>query len=100
MPKPLEGYPGLGDLVLTCSTAQIGAIMRLGSRSGRGRPLGSPRRPPLGGRGRRDRCRCLWTGQRIGIEMPISAAVEAVLHRGASIDTTIDDLLSRPRRRE
>jgi hypothetical protein len=32
--------------------------------------------------------------------MPISAAVEAILHRGAAIDRTIENLLSRPFRTE
>jgi glycerol-3-phosphate dehydrogenase (NAD(P)+) len=36
----------------------------------------------------------------LGIEMPISEAVEAVLRRGASIDAMIDGLLSRPYRSE
>ena len=37
---------------------------------------------------------------RLGIEMPITAAVEAVLHRGMTIDTMIENLLSRPYRAE
>jgi glycerol-3-phosphate dehydrogenase len=32
--------------------------------------------------------------------MPIAAAVEAILHRGAEIDSTIEALLSRPFRTE
>jgi glycerol-3-phosphate dehydrogenase (NAD(P)+) len=36
----------------------------------------------------------------LGIEMPISKAVEAVLHRGASLDGMIDGLLRRPYRSE
>jgi len=37
---------------------------------------------------------------RLGIEMPISEAVDALLHRGQSIDAMIDLLLSRPYRSE
>jgi len=38
--------------------------------------------------------------QRLGIEMPIVAAVDAILHRGAAIDVAIESLLSRPFRSE
>jgi glycerol-3-phosphate dehydrogenase (NAD(P)+) len=37
---------------------------------------------------------------RLGIEMPITAAVDAVLHRGLEIDVMIERLLSRPWRSE
>jgi glycerol-3-phosphate dehydrogenase (NAD(P)+) len=37
---------------------------------------------------------------RLGVEMPIAAAVDAVLHRGMAIAPTIEGLLSRPRRAE
>jgi glycerol-3-phosphate dehydrogenase (NAD(P)+) len=36
----------------------------------------------------------------LGIEMPITAAVDAVLHRGMAIDMMVDELLSRPYRSE
>jgi glycerol-3-phosphate dehydrogenase len=36
----------------------------------------------------------------LGIEMPISEAVEAVLHRDASVEAMIDGLLRRPHRSE
>jgi glycerol-3-phosphate dehydrogenase (NAD(P)+) len=37
---------------------------------------------------------------RLSIEMPICAAVDAILHRGADLDATIRALLTRPLRRE
>ena len=37
---------------------------------------------------------------RLGIDMPISAAVNAILHEGADIDSTIAGLLARPIRAE
>jgi len=37
---------------------------------------------------------------RRGVEMPIVAAVDAVLHRGLAIDMMIDKLLRRPYRSE
>jgi len=33
---------------------------------------------------------------RVGVEMPISRAVDAVVNRGAAIDREIEELLSRP----
>jgi glycerol-3-phosphate dehydrogenase (NAD(P)+) len=38
--------------------------------------------------------------QRLGVEMPITAAVDAILHHGAPIDDVIAALLSRPFRAE
>ena len=37
---------------------------------------------------------------RLGIEMPIAAAVDAILNRGADIDEVIEGLLARPFRAE
>jgi glycerol-3-phosphate dehydrogenase (NAD(P)+) len=37
---------------------------------------------------------------RHGIEMPICAAVDAILHHGADLDDTIRALLARPLRKE
>ena len=36
----------------------------------------------------------------LGVDMPISAAVDAVLHQGADIDETIQALLARPLKAE
>jgi glycerol-3-phosphate dehydrogenase (NAD(P)+) len=38
--------------------------------------------------------------KRLGIEMPICAAVDAILHRGVDLDDVIRALLARPLRRE
>jgi glycerol-3-phosphate dehydrogenase (NAD(P)+) len=37
---------------------------------------------------------------RVGVELPIAAAVDAILHRGAAIDGVIETLLTRPFRAE
>lgn len=37
---------------------------------------------------------------RLGVEMPICAAVDAVLNGGADLDATIAGLLARPRKEE
>ena len=94
--ETFRGLSGLGDLVLSCSTAQS-RNYALGLALGRGQDLGaalSSRRSVVEGVTTASAVALL--AKRLGIEMPISEAVEAVLHRGAAIDTMIDDLLRRP----
>ena len=94
------GLSGVGDLVLTCSATQS-RNYALGVALGRGQKL----RAALGGRrsvveGVATAAAVAGLANQLGIEMPISEAVEAVLRRGASIDAMIDGLLSRPYRSE
>jgi len=98
--ETFRGLSGIGDLVLTCSTAQS-RNYALGLALGRGQDLGAA----LSGRrsvveGVATAAAVARLARRLGIEMPISEAVEAVLHRGASIDAMIDGLLRRPYRTE
>jgi len=98
--ETFRGLSGLGDLVLTCSSSQS-RNYALGLELGRGEVPGKAlarRRSVVEGVATATAVSGL--AQRLGIEMPISEAVEAVLHRGASIDTMIDGLLRRPHRRE
>ena len=94
------GLSGIGDLVLTCSATQS-RNYALGVALGRGQNLDAA----LAGRrsvveGVATASAVAGLANRIGIEMPISEAVEAVLRRGASIDAMIDGLLRRPYRSE
>jgi glycerol-3-phosphate dehydrogenase (NAD(P)+) len=94
--ETFRGLSGLGDLVLTCSAVQS-RNFALGFALGRGQDLGavlSGRRSVVEGVATARAVAAL--ARRLGIEMPISEAVEAVLHRGVSIDTMIDGLLRRP----
>jgi glycerol-3-phosphate dehydrogenase (NAD(P)+) len=98
--ETFRGLSGLGDLVLTCSTAQS-RNYALGMALGRGQDL----RAALVGRrsvveGVATAAAVAGLASRLGIEMPISQAIDAVLHRGASIDAMIEDLLRRPYRTE
>ena len=98
--ETFRGLSGLGDLVLTCSSPQS-RNYALGLALGRGQSLGEAldgRRPLVEGVATATAVSGL--AKRLGIEMPISEAVDAVLYRGASIDTMIDDLLRRLHRRE
>jgi glycerol-3-phosphate dehydrogenase (NAD(P)+) len=98
--ETLTGLSGLGDLVLTC----YGPLSRnrsLGIALGRGVVLAdylSGRRQVVEGKATAPAV--LARADRQGIEMPICAAVDAILHRGAGLGEAIQALLARPLRRE
>jgi glycerol-3-phosphate dehydrogenase (NAD(P)+) len=98
--ETFRGLSGLGDLVLTCSSAKS-RNYRLGLALGRGQTLDAVLR------GSRSVVEGVATAAavtrlagRLGVEMPICQAVDALLHRGESIDAMIDLLLRRPHRSE
>jgi glycerol-3-phosphate dehydrogenase (NAD(P)+) len=98
--ETFAGLSGLGDLVLTCGGAQS-RNHALGLALGEGSSLDDA----LAGRrsvveGIASAASATALAARLGIEMPIAAAVEAVLHRGMAIDDMIEQLLARPRRAE
>jgi glycerol-3-phosphate dehydrogenase (NAD(P)+) len=98
--ETMMGLGGIGDLVLTCASAKS-RNYAVGQALGRGEKLvalmsgrltvaegvfSAPAATALAGR--------------LGIEMPIAAAVDAILNRGADIDKVIEGLLARPFRAE
>jgi glycerol-3-phosphate dehydrogenase (NAD(P)+) len=94
------GLSGLGDLALTCGSPQS-RNMSLGVALGQGTPLAEI----LGARrsvaeGVTTAPAVLAMAKTLGVDMPISAAVDAVLHKGADIDETIAALLARPLKAE
>jgi len=94
------GLSGLGDLTLTCNGAQS-RNFSLGVALGEGRKLGDI----LGERrsvaeGVTTAASVVELAKKLGVEMPISTAVHAILHQGASIDETVAKLLARPFRDE
>ncbi|MEK7245717.1 MAG: NAD(P)H-dependent glycerol-3-phosphate dehydrogenase [Pseudomonadota bacterium] len=94
--RTLMGLAGIGDLTLTCNAMQS-RNFSLGVALGRGTPLAAilaERRSVAEGVFSASSVVAL--ARRLGIEMPISAAVDAVLNRGADLDSTIADLLARP----
>ena len=98
--ETFAGLSGLGDLVLTCGGAQS-RNHALGLALGQGQSLDAA----LAGRrsiveGITTAASVTALAARLGVEMPIAAAVEAVLHRGMAIDDMIEQLLARPRRAE
>lgn len=98
--ETLMGLSGLGDLVLTCTALQS-RNFSLGVALGEGKRLAdilASRRSIAEGVDSAASVTAL--ARRLGVEMPIAAAVDAILHRGAEIDPTIESLLSRPFRSE
>ncbi|HEU0156692.1 MAG TPA: NAD(P)H-dependent glycerol-3-phosphate dehydrogenase [Stellaceae bacterium] len=98
--ETFAGLSGIGDLVLTCSAVQS-RNFALGLALGRGATLADA----LAGRhttveGVTTAAAVVGLARRLGIEMPISEAVETVLHHGVSIDAMADRLLRRPHRAE
>ncbi len=98
--ETFRGLSGLGDLVLTCTAGQS-RNYALGLALGRGASLAQA----LAGQrsvveGIATAAAVARLAARLGIELPITAAVDGVLHRGMAIDMMIDGLLSRPYRSE
>jgi glycerol-3-phosphate dehydrogenase (NAD(P)+) len=99
--ETFRGLSGLGDLVLTCTAGQS-RNHALGFALGRGKSLAealaAKQRSVV--EGVATSAAVAQLAARLGIEMPIAAAVEGVLHRGMAIDAMIEALLSRPWRSE
>jgi glycerol-3-phosphate dehydrogenase (NAD(P)+) len=99
--ETMAGLAGLGDLVLTC-TGELSRNRRVGIELGKGRRLGDI----LDGMGGKVAEGVLTTGAALGlangrgIEMPITAQVDAILHRGKSPREAVAELMRRPGRDE
>lgn len=99
-PETLVGLSGLGDLLLTCGSPQS-RNMSLGRALGQGQKLADV----LGAR--RSVAEGVYTAAAVtrvaaarGVEMPIAAAVDAIVDGRTEVDAAIDALLSRPFRAE
>jgi glycerol-3-phosphate dehydrogenase (NAD(P)+) len=99
-PETLVGLSGLGDLLLTCGSPQS-RNMSLGRALGQGQTLQSV----LGSR--RSVAEGVYTAAAVvkvatekTVEMPIAAAVHAIVDGRVAVDAAIDALLSRPFRAE
>jgi glycerol-3-phosphate dehydrogenase (NAD(P)+) len=97
-PETLTGLSGLGDLILTCSSRQS-RNFSLGIALGEGRSLEEAQRGKL--------VEGIFTAAVLdamanarGVELPIAAAVAAVLDGRLDIDAAIESLLTRPFRAE
>lgn len=99
-PETLMGLSGLGDLALTCNSPQS-RNMSLGIALGQGRSLAEA----LAGKravveGVASAASVCQRAEALGVEMPIVAAVNGILHKDADISRTIAALLERPFKNE
>jgi glycerol-3-phosphate dehydrogenase (NAD(P)+) len=94
--ETMMGLAGIGDLVLTCGSAQS-RNMSLGIALGQGTALQnilSQRQSVAEGVSTALAAQQL--ANQMGVAMPIIDAIASVLHQGANIDDTIAQLLARP----
>ncbi|MBI5016591.1 MAG: NAD(P)-dependent glycerol-3-phosphate dehydrogenase [Deltaproteobacteria bacterium] len=100
--KPLTflGLAGLGDLVLTC-TGDLSRNRTVGLRLGRGEKLPAILASMTAVAEGVKTCEAaVALSERLGVEMPIAAQVWTVLHDGKDPRRAVEDLMSRPSRRE
>ncbi len=97
-PTTLMGLSGLGDLILTCTSSQS-RNYSLGVALGEGIPAQQAGAGKLA-EGAFTASALVELASRKGVEMPISAAVAAVLADKLTIDAAIEALLMRPFRSE
>ncbi|MET0970454.1 MAG: NAD(P)H-dependent glycerol-3-phosphate dehydrogenase [Tardiphaga sp.] len=89
--ETLSGLSGLGDLLLSCASAQS-RNFSLGVAFGRGEP-------PLPGKlaeGEFTAPVLIELATSKGVDMPVAAAVAAILNGTATVDQAIESLLTRP----
>jgi glycerol-3-phosphate dehydrogenase (NAD(P)+) len=98
--ETLSGLSGLGDLTLTCNATQS-RNFSLGVAIGEGKALADvlSRRNSVA-EGVYTASSVSELGRRLGVELPICAAVDGVLNHHADIDTAISNLLARPLKAE
>ena len=95
-PATLMGLAGVGDLTLTCTATQS-RNTSLGIALGQGRTLAAvlgERTAVTEGVASSESVTDL--GRRLGVDLAIPAAVDAILHRGVGIDAAIKGLLDHP----
>lgn len=99
-PDTFVGLSGLGDLLLTCGSAQS-RNMRLGQLLGQGRTLAEALAALHStAEGVYTAAAAVRSADAHGIEVPIAAAVHAIIAGNMTIDAAIESLLSRPFRSE
>jgi glycerol-3-phosphate dehydrogenase (NAD(P)+) len=89
--ETISGLSGLGDLILSCSSAQS-RNFSLGTAIGRGEP------PPAGklAEGAFTAPVLIELAEANNVDMPVAKAVAMILAGSASVDQVIEGLLTRP----
>jgi glycerol-3-phosphate dehydrogenase (NAD(P)+) len=98
-PETMMGLSGLGDLLLTCSSPQS-RNFTFGVNLGRGRKAEDIHRTTGLAEGTFTASVLLEMARARSVDMPISAAVAALLDGTMSVDATIESLLTRPLKAE
>lgn len=94
--ETLMGLAGLGDLTLTCTATQS-RNYSFGVALGEGQSLDAALAASRGVvEGRFSAAAAVAMAEAFRVELPICAAVDAVVNRGAALDETIAALLARP----
>jgi glycerol-3-phosphate dehydrogenase (NAD(P)+) len=99
-PLTLAGLAGMGDLVLTC-TGELSRNREVGLELARGRTLDeilAARRSVA--EGVRSAASCHGLARRLGVEMPITEVVHAVLYQGLAPMDAVANLMGRQLRAE
>ncbi len=98
--ETLGGLSGLGDLILTCNSTQS-RNMSLGLALGQGRTMEDvlAERNSVA-EGVHTSSVVVEIAEKLGIDLPISSAVHNIVSGAASVDDTIENLLTRPIRTE
>ena len=98
--ETVAGLCGLGDLVLTCSSSQS-RNNSLGQALGRGETLDEALSGKISvAEGVASAPAVTALAERLGVDMPICAAVDAILAGRLSVDDAIEGLLARPLKTE
>ena len=99
-PETLMGLSGLGDLTLTC-TSGLSRNYALGVALGDGETLDALMAGRRGvAEGVFSAGAAVALAETLGVRMPISGGVDAILNQGAPIEAAIEALLARPFRAE
>jgi glycerol-3-phosphate dehydrogenase (NAD(P)+) len=98
-PETLTGLSGLGDLILTCSSAQS-RNFSLGIALGKGQAPAQASAATGLAEGAFTAAALVEMANQAGIEMPIATAVAAILDGSLTVNEAIESLLTRPFRRE
>ena len=97
-PETLTGLSGLGDLILTCSSAQS-RNFSLGAAIGKGEAPAAAAGEHLA-EGAFTASVLIDMAMERNVEMPVAAAVAAVLDGTLSVEAAIEALLTRPLKAE
>jgi glycerol-3-phosphate dehydrogenase (NAD(P)+) len=98
--RTLAGLAGMGDLVLTC-TGGLSRNRRLGMELAAGKSLEEiTASTPMIAEGVRSSRAVAEIAHQVGVEMPITEEVVAILYHGKSPQQTLEDLMTRDLRSE